>query len=243
VKTWIVRGVAIALIIALTTSLALALTVFKDVMFHGTVIDEAENVDVFVDAACTTVADSIQEVGDMQRGEGYVYYLYGKNISDTRTTVLRAELIDVPSWADTAMEVVPTEVTLAPGESVEFQVGIIVPTSAPLGDMDWGVRFFEDDTMPVAEGVYIPALDAYHVPRIPDYLDGGTADQPIAGEPVETPEPTNPYAGAFKPDTEEWLFDLPGPCVQPGMRQVECPKCPDGYSWEPCGPIEVYIGW
>ena len=138
-------------------SIAYALTVHKEVLFQGTIVDELEDIDIFSDAACTTLAEVIP-VGDLNRGSEYVFRLYAKNLSDTRTTDVLAEVFgaDVVLF-DGGLAVAPTSVPMNPGQVVEFQVAVIVPTSAPLGDVEWGVRFYSDpDSSPAGVPLNMP---------------------------------------------------------------------------------------
>ena len=148
-KTGII--VALCLIVAFG-SLAYALTVHKEVLFGITIVDELEEIAIYEDAAHTIPAEFI-DLGEANRGGQYVFSVYAVNESETRTTLVRAEIFGDIAWAEAELVVAPTSVTLAPGESIKFDIGLIVPISAELGYKEFGVRFYSDPDASPPSGV------------------------------------------------------------------------------------------
>ncbi len=143
-------------------------TLHGSVFFTGKIVDELEDVDIFADADCTIPAMSA-DIGDINVNSQKKKDLYLKNISFTRSTLVRAVIEPdpdfpelYPDWAEPlGIVIAPTSITILPGQTVMFQVGVTAPVTAELEDIGWRVRFFSDEDMPPPAGIiYIPGSDA-----------------------------------------------------------------------------------
>jgi len=160
-KKWLVIALITGLCVALFVGGALAGTIiYKELIITATVTDEAENIDVFLDAECTIPATEIS-IGNIRRGDSYVHNLYAKNISETRRTRCLIEITGDVSWSAQGIMLAPNDFVLDPSESIEIQMGIIVPITAPLEDVEWGIRFYSDEDI-------VASLLIDMMPTIPD---------------------------------------------------------------------------
>ena len=143
----------VGILLSLSVGIVIGASVLKVIHYHGTIIDELVNIAFYEDEACTILMEDV-EFGSMPLLSEHLSEIYARNEGEVSTVEVRAEILNGQSW----ILVAPTYAPIDPGQVVKFEVGAIVPATATLGDLDFDLRFYEDDSLPPPAGIPLKGI-------------------------------------------------------------------------------------